>query len=447
MSLEQRYRQRFAGSAILAERALQRFPGGATHDGRYADPFPLFMERASGPYKWDVDDNRMIDYWCGHGALLLGHGHPVIVDAITRQAPVATHLGANHRLELEWADLIVSLIPAAERVRFTASGSEATTLALRIARAATGKTTLIRFAGHFHGWHDALAPGADPDDPNRGVLPETLASLIILPTDLNQVEATLASRNDIAAVILEPTGASYGSIPLPDGFLTGLRALTQQYGVLLIADEVVTGFRITPGGACARAGIRPDLVCLAKIVAGGLPGGALAGRADLLDLLAHDEQGPRGRIRQQGTFNANPLSAAAGIAMLRAVATGEPGAIAAERGTALVRMLNEVFTTRRLRGWTAFGDGSIFHIFVDPATDILPGELPPSTSLATLKRGGDARFLRLLRMALHLNGVDLMRGRSGFVSAVHSEADLRETAAAVDAAVELVMKEASPIST
>ncbi|MBO9317080.1 MAG: aminotransferase class III-fold pyridoxal phosphate-dependent enzyme, partial [Chloroflexus sp.] len=440
MSLEQQYRQRFAGSAVLAERAYQRFPGGATHDGRYADPFPLFMERAYGPYKWDVDDNRMIDYWCGHGALLLGHGHPAIVAAITQQAPVSTHLGASHRLELEWADLIVELIPAAERVRFTASGSEATTLALRIARAATGKNTLIRFAGHFHGWHDALAPGADPDDPNRGVLPSTLDSLIILPTDLDQVAATLATRNDIAAVILEPTGASYGSIPLPDDFLVGLRELTHRYGVIMIADEVVTGFRVTPGGACARAGVTPDLVCLAKIVAGGLPGGALAGRAELLDLLAHDEHGPRGRIRQQGTFNANPLSAAAGIAMLRAVATGEPGAVAAQRGTMLVQMLNELFRSYRLRGWTAFGDGSIFHLFVDPITDLTPGEIPRNMPLATLKRGGDPRLLRLLRMALHLNGVDLMRGRSGFVSAVHSEEDIHTTVAAMAAAIELVMR-------
>jgi len=441
MSLEQQYRQRFAGSAVLAERAYQRFPGGATHDGRYADPFPLFMERAYGPYKWDVDDNRMIDYWCGHGALLLGHGHPAIVAAITQQAPVSTHLGASHRLELEWADLIVELIPAAERVRFTASGSEATTLALRIARAATGKNTLIRFAGHFHGWHDALAPGADPDDPNRGVLPSTLDSLIILPADLDQVAATLASRDDVAAVILEPTGASYGSIPLPDDFLVGLRELTHRYGVIMIADEVVTGFRVTPGGACARAGVTPDLVCLAKIVAGGLPGGALAGRAELLDLLAHDEHGPRGRIRQQGTFNANPLSAAAGIAMLRAVATGEPGAIAARRGTMLVQMLNELFRSYRLRGWTAFGDGSIFHLFVDPTTNLVPGEIPRNLPLATLKRGGDPRLLRLLRMALHLSGVDLMRGRSGFVSAVHSEEDIHTTVAAMAAAIELVMRE------
>ncbi|WP_322488706.1 aspartate aminotransferase family protein [Chloroflexus sp.] len=441
MSLQQLYRQRFAGSAVLAERALQRFPGGATHDGRYADPFPLFMERANGPYKWDVDDNRMIDYWCGHGALLLGHGHPAIVEAIERQAPVSTHLGASHRLELEWADLIAALIPGAERIRFTASGSEATTLALRLARAATGKTTLIRFAGHFHGWHDALVPGADPDDPNRGVLPETLASLMILPTDLEQVEATLASRNDVAAVILEPTGASYGSIPLPADFLPGLREITHRYGVLLIADEIVTGFRVTPGGACARAGITPDLVCLAKIVAGGLPGGALAGRAELLDLLAHDEHGPRGRIRQQGTFNANPLSAAAGIAMLRAVATGELGAIAAQRGELLVKMLNELFASKGLRGWTAFGDGSIFHVFVDPATDLAPGDIPRNLPLATLKRGGDVQLLRRLRMALHLNGVDLMRGRSGFVSAVHSEADIRATVAAVAASIEMVLNE------
>jgi glutamate-1-semialdehyde 2,1-aminomutase len=442
MSIEQQYRARFARSARLAAEARAALPGGVTHDGRTAPLFPLFMERAAGPHKWDVDDNLMIDYVCGHGALLLGHGHPAVVAAVQEQAARGTHFGAEHALTLRWAALVQELVPGAERVRFTGSGTEATMLALRLARAFSGRPTVIRFQSHFHGWHDGAAPGADPDDPNAGLTPGLLDSILTLPADLDATAAALASRDDVAAVILEPTGASYGSQPLSTSFLRDLRALTAEREVLLICDEVVTGFRVAPGGAQARAGVTADLTCLAKILAGGLPGGAVAGREDLLGRLAAGVAGPAERIRHQGTFNANPLSAAAGVAALEQIATGAPGEAAADRGRELCAAFNQVLATNRLRGFTAYGDGSIVHLFADPAADLAPGDAPAGLPPATLKRGGDARVLAALRMAMQLGGVDLMRGRSAFVSAAHSAADVAHTAAALDSAIAMLRAEA-----
>jgi glutamate-1-semialdehyde 2,1-aminomutase len=435
MSISQRFAERFPTSARLAAAARSTFPGGVTHDGRTASPHPLFIERAAGAYKWDADDNRLIDYVCGHGALLLGHGHPAVVAAVQAQMERGTHYGAEHALALRWAGLVQELIPGAELVRFTSSGTEATMLALRLARAFTGRPRVIRLQGHFHGWHDGIAPGADPDDPNAGLPADLLDALLVLPADLDVIADTLARRDDVAAVILEPTGAAYGAAPLPDGFLRELRALTAARDTLLICDEVVTGFRVSPGGAAARAGVEADLSCLAKILAGGLPGGAIAGREAILRRLAADGDGPRGRVRHQGTYNANPLSAAAGAAALELVAGGAPVAAASARGDELRAALNAVFAARGARGFSAYGDGSIVHLFADPAAGLAPGAPPAGQPLAALKAGGAPRTVAALRAALQLEGVDLMRGRSAFVSAAHSAEDVAATAAALDAAL------------
>ncbi|NTW02774.1 MAG: aminotransferase class III-fold pyridoxal phosphate-dependent enzyme [Oscillochloris sp.] len=443
MTIESTYRAVFARSAALFEEARRRFPSGVTHDGRHAPPFSLFIERAEKAYKWDVDDNRMIDYWCGHGSLLLGHSHPAVVAAVQRQVAMGTHYGAGHILELRWAALVQQLIPGAEQVRFTASGTEATMLAIRLARAATQRPMLVRFAGHFHGWHDGIAPGADPDDPHAGLPASMIGHVLTLAPDLDTLEATLKSRNDIAAVIVEPTGASYGTVPLPEAFLSAVRTLTTTHHVLLICDEVVTGFRLSPGGAQARAGVQADMTCLAKVLAGGLPGGAIAGREEILRHLAFGDitWNTTQKIRHQGTYNANPLSAAAGIAALELVATGNPGAVASARGAELRDALNAVLRTRRLHGWTVYGDESIFHLFADPAVSIEPGQVPYTIPLIALKRGGNPRLMDLLRMALQIEGIDLMRGRSGFVSAAHSAADIIATATAFDAAISRVVAE------
>jgi glutamate-1-semialdehyde 2,1-aminomutase len=439
MTILETYERLHTRSAALYRRACERLPSGLTHDARRAEPFPLYVERSAGARKWDVDGHEVIDYWTGHGALLLGHGHPDVVAAVQAQVVRGTHFGAEHALILRWAELVQQLFPSMETLRFTASGTEATMLAVRLARAFTGRTLIVRFAGHYHGWQDTLMHGMDLDlTPPAGLPPGLLDSTLVLPAEPGQVEQVLHERDDVAAVILEPTGASYGTVPLPAGFLQGLRTMTADRGVLLIMDEVVTGFRVAPGGEQARTGVRPDLTALAKILAGGLPGGAVGGRADVMRLLAFGDAtwNRERKIKHNGTYNANPLAAAAGIAALEQVATGAPGARAAARGQALVAGLNAIFREQGLDGWAAYGDGSIFHLIVGGRSAGRPGDLPEDLSAEEYKRGGQARVLNLLRMALVNHGVDLMRGRSGFLSAAHTEADIAATINAFAAALE-----------
>jgi glutamate-1-semialdehyde 2,1-aminomutase len=433
MSIESTYRRRHGGSAARYEQAVALFPSGVTHDARYVAPFPLYVARSAAAHKWDVDGNRLIDYWTGHGALLLGHGHPAVVAAVQEQMARGVHYGAEHELALRWAELVRQLFPGAERLRFTASGTEATMLAVRLARAYTGRPKIVRFQAHFHGWNDALTHGMEFDTtPPPGILPALVDATLVLPADLEVAEDTLRERDDIAAVILEPSGASYGMAPLPDAFVRQLRRLTQEHEVLLICDEVVTGFRVAPGGIQQRSGVTADLTTLAKILAGGLPGGAVCGHAEVMRHLEFGDSGwnSQHKIRHNGTFNANPLSAAAGIATLERVASGEPGALAGELGRQLIAGLNGVIRKRGLRGWAAYGDASIAHLVVGSSAAFEPGALAPDVSAAELKHGGDPRLLTALRLGLNNHGVDLMRGRSAFLSAAHTADDI---AATVDA--------------
>ncbi len=430
------YTQAHPRSAVLAERARGRFPSGVTHDVRYAPPFPLFVERSAGSRKWDADENELIDFITGHGALLLGHGHPAVVAAVQEQMARGTHFGAEHELAIRWGELVQELFPSMQRVRFTASGTEATMLALRLARAYTGRDTVIRFYGHYHGWHDLLARESDTDRP-VGVPEALLGSTIVLQAELDALAATLASNTDIAAVILEPTGASYGMVPSSDVFLRGVRELTTAHNVLLICDEVVTGFRVAPGGAQQRTGVQADLTTLAKVLAGGLPGGAVGGRAEVLRHLDFGDAAwmKEHKIRHNGTFNANPLSAAAGVATLERVRGGEPGRHANVLMQQIISGLNEVIQAHRLRGWAAYGDGSIFHLVAGVTPGFAPGELPSHLAASVFKQGGDPQILGALRLALINRGIDFMRGRSGFLSLAHTQADVAATIAAFDAAL------------
>src|SRR3954469_25675548 len=320
--IESEYRARTRRSAELYDEARKAIPAGLTHDSRTLLPYPIYAARAAGSRKWDVDGNEYVDYFGGHGALLLGHAHPAVVEAVQAQVTRGTHWGSSHEAEVRWAELAHRLIPSAERVRFTASGTEASHLALRLARAYTGKPKVIRFVGHFHGWHDQVAAGSlthyEGGVP-AGILPGIVEQTILLPADdVSAAAETIRTRDDIAAVILEGSGASWGTVPLPVGFLSELRTVTQERGVVMILDEVITGFRWSRGGAQARFGVTPDLCVLAKIVAGGLPGGAVAGRSDIMDQLdpAAAKAAGREKIGHQGTFNSNPLCAAAAVATL-----------------------------------------------------------------------------------------------------------------------------------
>src|SRR5205823_9329894 len=232
---------------------------------------------------------------------------------VTAQVGKGAHFGACPELGVGWAEQVQRLIPSAQRVRFTVSGTEATHLALRVSRAFSGKSKIIRFAGHFHGWHDHVCfpPGGAPGI-IEGIVEDTL---VAVPNDLEKVEQWLSSYDDIAALILEPTGATFGQIPTTAETLRRLRELTTRHGVLLIFDEVISGFRCSPGGAQQFYGVTPDLTTLAKILAGGYPGAALAGRADVMSVLDYRQQDgviQPPRVLHQGTYNAGPVSAAAG---------------------------------------------------------------------------------------------------------------------------------------
>lgn len=441
------YRARTPGSARLATEAAGLFPGGVTHDGRLLDPYPIFVERAAGSRKWDVDGHEYVDYAGGHGALLLGHGHPAVVQAITRQAPLGTHFGACHALEVQWGRLVRELMPAAERVRFTSSGTEATLMALRLARAFTGRQKVLRFLGHFHGWHDHAAFGvASHFDgaPTPGVLADLARQIVLAPAnDIDATRRLLVEQGDVAAIIIEPTGASWGQIPVTPQFLHDLRSLTAETKSLLIFDEVVTGFRVAPGGAQGRFGIAPDLTTLAKILAGGMPGGAVVGRRDVLDLLDPHAATAAGRekIPHQGTFNANPVSAAAGIAALTIVRDSD----VCERASSYAARLREalaVVVREQNVPWVVYGTFSGFHIFTNPqgldvsAAEIEAGRVDHRTLKATNKN-----LLHRLRLGMLLHGVDLFSWPGGPTSAVHSADDLERTVEAFRRTLRMLKEE------
>ena len=451
-SLLAEYRERTPKSRALAEQAAGLFPSGVTHDLRYQDPYPIYVSKALGPRKWDVDGNEYIDYIGGHGALLLGHSHPDVAQAVAAQAGLATHPGAAHAHEVHWASIIQALMPSLARLRFTASGTEATMMAYRLAREATGKSKIVQFAGHFHGWQDHAVSGYEAGHSGRGgnkPPPGILSALsesgvILAPGDESQVAETLAKDDDIAAVIVEPTGAHFGATPLDPTFLAFLRDITRQQGCLLIFDEVVTGFRVSPGGFQTLAGIDPDLTTLGKIMAGGLPGGAVGGRQDILELIDVRATAAAGRrkIGHPGTFNANPLSAAAGITALSLVKDSDVCQTANEQGAGFRAHLNEILENVGLP-WAVYGSYSGFHLFTNPAgRDIRPSSFDPATVPPAELTGNDAALVSTLRLAMLVNGVDLSPRFSGFLSAVHTEADIEQTAAAFQRALESLIGDA-----
>ncbi len=440
-----RYREKTPGSAALFERARETFPSGLTHDSRVLEPYPLFVERANGPRKWCVDGHEYVDYFGGHGALLLGHCAPRVVEAVQRQAAIGTHFGASHELELRWGELVKAMVPGAERVRFTASGTEATHLALRLARAYSGKDKVVRFLGHFHGWHDHVAGGSNSHfDGTRptGVLPDIVASTILMPTD--DVAATvrlLEERDDIAAVIVEPSGASWGQVPLPAGFLSALREATRRRNVLLVFDEVITGFRFSPGGAQQALGITADLCTMAKILAGGLPGGALAGRRDVMEVLdfAATRASGRERVGHQGTYNANPLAAAAAIATLETIRDTDACERASRSAAAIRDGMRQVVAQEGVP-WAVYGDHSLFHVFTNPkGLPIDPGRFDAlALGFDGLKKVRNAALANKLRLALLVAGADIMGAPGGVVSATHGDREVDATVSAFQAAIRML---------
>jgi glutamate-1-semialdehyde 2,1-aminomutase len=443
--LETYAEQRPKSRAIYAE-LRERVAGGVGHDLRHSPVTPIYIARAVGARKWDIDGNVYLDFGMGNAALLTGHADPVVLDAVREAVGAGLHFGNDHPRMVDWVRLITELIPSAEQVRFVGTGTEGTMLAMRLARAFTGRSRVARLEGHFGGWHDYVGVGSSPpfDVPvTPGIPPGTLQSVVIVPADLNAIEDTLKRDRDIAAIMLEPSGGSWGTVPLTIAFNQRLCALAARYEVLVIYDEVITGFRYSAGGYQRLAGVRPDLTVLGKIVAGGLPGAAIAGRAAIMRQFEYtgDARHDRfARVFHQGTHNANPLSTAAGVAMLRQVADGGPQAHADRMADRLRRGIERVLEELGAAAFV-YGDSSTFHVYMEAHPSVGAGtatrerrdgtrgaagrESVMTTDPARLK-GIPGRVVTAFQKNLQIRGMDLLSYTGGVTSSAHTESDIEQ---------------------
>ena len=419
-TIVERYAQKFRTSGELAEKAKSVIPGGG-HQSRAVHPFPIFVDEGRGALKWDVDGNELVDYMMGYGSLLLGHAHPTVTEAVAKRLELGTHMGTPTSLEIRWAELVKSLIPSAELVRFTASGTEATLLAIRLARGFTGKRKLVKFREHYHGWHDYVSPGSGINT-QVGIPGEALSTVVVLEPEVAALEQLLAEDDEVAAVIMEPTGGHWGQFPLPNpGFLEGVREATARHGVVMIMDEVVCGFRISRGGAQGAFGVLPDLTTMAKIVAGGLPSGAVAGNAEIMDQLGTED--PDRRLAHPGTYIANPVSATAGIATLEIVESEPVNEQADAAATRLKQGLNDALTRMEVAGHI-HGVASVVHIVLGVECDCGGGICTtPHSKLAEAA----AKASQPLKMAMLNEGVDVMGGIGFMLSTAHGDEEIGRT--------------------
>ena len=412
-------------SERLFAEALDLLPGGVSSPVRAFKAVggsPLFIDRGEGAYLVDVDGNRYVDYVLSWGPLILGHAHPRVVAALEQALRKGTSFGAPSPLELELAGLIRDAMPSLELVRFVSSGTEATMSAIRVARAFTQRTKIVKFVGCYHGHADLLLVQAGsgvatlglPDSP--GVTPGAVADTLTAPfNDLAAVTALFEAHGDIAAVILEPVVGNMGLVLPQPGFLEGLRTLTAVNGALLVFDEVMTGFRVHPGGAQALYRVTPDLTTLGKVIGGGLPVGAYGGRREIMELVA-----PAGPVYQAGTLSGNPLAMTAGIETLRAIS--EPGVWdGLERAGARL----EAGLAALGAGVQVARAGTMFGMFF---TDT------PVTSWDTASRADTKSFATFHRAMLD-RGVYLAPSQfeAGFLSTAHGDAEIDAT---IDAAGE-----------
>ena len=370
------YRAATPGSAALYAKASRRLPAGVTSNVKFFPPYPVYLQKAQGAHVIDVDGREYIDYCLAFGPLIAGHGHPRVLDAVRAELGRSGTLifGGPGDLEYRLAERLAALVPSAEMVRFTSSGTEATLHATRLARGATGRTRIVKFEGHYHGVHDHVLWNLDrplpPKAASDGIPGSTAAQTTVLPFgDLDAVRTTLESDNDVAAVIVEPIAR--GVLQPDPAFLAGLRSVTSKHGVVLIFDEIVVWPRVGLSGAQGRYGVTPDLTTLGKAVGGGLPLGALVGRADLLSLTAprpsRADADDRPYVFHGGTYNGTPVALASGMATLNVLE--EPGAMESldALGDMLRNGLREM-ASRRGISLQALGVGSIVDFYFTGST-------------------------------------------------------------------------------
>lgn len=412
-------------SSKLFHKAQQIIPGGVNSPVRAFRSVgrePLFIKKAKGAYIWDVDGNKLIDYIGSWGPMMLGHAHPKILRAIQQATKYGTSFGAPTELEVKMAELITKLIPSVEMVRMVNSGTEATMSAIRLARAFTGREKIIKFEGCYHGHSDSFLIKAGsgamtlgvPDSPG---VPTGTASGTLNATynDLDSVRSLIGQHpSQVAAIIVEPIVGNMGCVPPKPGFLQGLRALCDQYGVVFILDEVMTGFRVALGGAQELYGIKPDLTTLGKIIGGGLPVGAYGGKKEIMHMVA-----PAGPMYQAGTLSGNPLAMAAGYEMLKLLSQNKSIYTTVEKNASL---LEQGFRNnlQKLGLHLTFNRvGSMFTLFFTDreVTDYNSAKTSDTKKFA-------AYFNAMLEQGIYLPPSQF---EAAFLSAAHSQKEIERT--------------------
>jgi len=432
-SIIEKYQRAHPGSQVWHERAVKVFAAnGATHRARVLDPFRPYITHAEGSRKWDVDGNEYIDYVMGHGALILGHSHPAIVQAVQEQVAKGVHYGENHPLEVEWAELIKKMMPMAERAEFCACGQEANMMAIRLARIFTGRRRVLRFKENFHGWSEEVVRSG-----SAGVLTPEIT--IVPMNDLNKVEEELAKK-EYAIVMTEGGGALLGGqISWDTEFIQALPGLTKKYGTLWLIDEVVTGFRDACGGWQSLIQVTPDLTTLGKCVGGGLAVGAVVGRSGIFEAL--NPRTPVERcITHTGTWNANPLLSSAGVAACKLYLDNEPQNKATELGAHLREQGNRVLKERNISGWL-YGR-TIVHLYLGPF-DFEPSapDLPPTRDVQKIIDPAMAATKRRLCLHLLQHGIATMGGGFFVLSAAHTREDIDRTIHALGDSLDTMIAE------
>jgi glutamate-1-semialdehyde 2,1-aminomutase len=419
-------------SQQLFEQAQRVIPGGVNspvRSFRAVEGTPPFIARGAGARVWDVDGNEYIDYLGSWGPLALGHAHPAVVEAVQRAAADGTSFGAPVAQEVELAEMICAALPSVEMVRLVNSGTEACMTALRLARAYTGRSKIVKFAGNYHGHADGLLVAAGSGALTHGIptsagVPESYAAETLIATfnDIASVEGLFeAWPEDIAAVIVEPIAGNMGVVPPADGFLEGLRQVTEARGALLIFDEVITGFRVAYGGAQTLFGIAPDITTMGKIIGGGLPVGAYGGSSEVMQQVA-----PLGPMYQAGTLSGNPLAVAAGVATLTELQ--RPGVYEQLESTAirLIDGVSAAFARAEVPS-TVNRVASMFTGFFNAG---------PVSALAEVEQSDTAAYGRYMHALLE-RGVYIAPSQfeAGFVSIAHTDADIDQTIGVVGEAL------------
>ena len=420
------YRTKTRLSEQLFKRSKGVMPGGISHNVHYFPPYPFFVRKGKGSRIWDVDGNEYVDLWMGHYTHILGHHPDVIVQAAQYQLEEGIHWGIVFEKQVEWAELIRDLVPCAEMVRFCCSGTEATMYAVRLARAFTGKKTILKMAGGWHGASSDLSLGIKMPyerDESLGLFPELQHhTKVIFFNDLSKsLEIIHKNKKDLAGIILEPVIGEGGFIPATAEYLKMLRSETERVGALLIFDEVITGFRVALGGAQERFGILPDLTTLGKIVGGGFPVGALVGKKEILEKTSPELKGSKWEriLIGGGTFSSHPFTAAAGLAMLQYLKdhAEEVYPLLEAKGEKVRKGVQEALRGEGLNA-TVTGIGSLFQTHFPSQKEVMLNS-PHLIHQFTDVEKREVEF----RIRMLTKGVFVMHGGGG-LSVAHSDGDI-----------------------